>query len=88
MDLHLQILELGLDAKTWIDYILHQTRDSMQHEPSSLELTDIAAGVERGASDLAVLSLYRLAAHRVDRTFSPPQRAVVVSAVACSEDAV
>src|SRR5882762_5150036 len=47
MDLYLQILELGLDAKTWIDYILQQTRDSMQHEPTSLEMTDIAAGVER-----------------------------------------
>jgi hypothetical protein len=47
MDLHLKILELGLDAKTWVDYILQQTRDSMQHEPSSLELSDIAAGVER-----------------------------------------
>jgi hypothetical protein len=47
MDLHLRILELGLDAKTWVDYILHQTRDSMQHEPSSLEMADIAAGVKR-----------------------------------------
>ena len=49
---------------------------------------DIAAGVERGAADLAVLSLYRLAAHRVDRTLSVAQRLVVASAVACTEDAV
>src|SRR5206468_12709354 len=47
MDLCLQILELGLDAKTWVDYILEQTRESMQHEPTSLELADIASGVER-----------------------------------------
>src|ERR1043166_1351426 len=47
MDLYLEILELGLDAKTWVDYILQQTRDSMQHEPTSLEMTDIAAGVQR-----------------------------------------
>ena len=49
---------------------------------------DIAAGVERGAADLALLSLYRLAAHRVDRTLSAAQRTVVESAIECSEDAV
>ncbi|MEW6731093.1 MAG: hypothetical protein AB1489_07140 [Acidobacteriota bacterium] len=47
MDLYLQILELGLDARTWIDYIVEQTRDSLQHEPTGLELSDIAMGVQR-----------------------------------------
>ncbi len=49
---------------------------------------DIAAGVERGAADLAMLSLYRMAAHRVDRALSPVQRSVVEAAVRCTEDAV
>lgn len=46
MDTHLKILELGLDAKTWIEYIIQQTHQSMQNDGSS-EMTDIASGVLR-----------------------------------------
>ncbi len=49
---------------------------------------DIAAGVERGAADLAVLSLYRLAATRADRTLTSTQRIVVNAALAATEHAV
>jgi hypothetical protein len=47
VDIYLKILELGLDARTWTDYIVQQTRDVMHHESSGQDLTDIAAGVER-----------------------------------------
>jgi hypothetical protein len=46
MDLHLRILELTLDAKTWVEYILQQTHQSMKNDGSS-EMTDIASGVQR-----------------------------------------
>ncbi len=46
MDIHLRILELSLDAKTWIEYILEQTRQSMQNNGSA-EMTDVASGVHR-----------------------------------------
>lgn len=46
MDLHLRILELSLDAKTWIEYILQQTHESMQNDGTA-EMTDVASGVQR-----------------------------------------
>ncbi|MBI4851320.1 MAG: hypothetical protein HY819_05780 [Acidobacteria bacterium] len=46
MDLHLRILELGLDAKTWVDYIIQQTHQSMQNDGSA-EMTDVASGLQR-----------------------------------------
>lgn len=47
MDLYLKILELGLDAKTWTDYLVQQTREGMHQEPEGSNLPEIAAGVER-----------------------------------------
>lgn len=46
MDLNLRILELSLDAKTWVEYILQQTHQCMKKDGDS-ELTDIASGVLR-----------------------------------------
>lgn len=46
MDTHLRILELSLDAKTWIEYIIQQTHQSMQNDGSA-EMTDVASGVLR-----------------------------------------
>jgi hypothetical protein len=47
VDLYLKILELGLDARTWVDYIVQQTRETMKHEANEQEMTDIASGVMR-----------------------------------------
>lgn len=47
MDLYLRILEIGLDTRTWIDYILERTREGMRGESSVAQLSDIAAGVDR-----------------------------------------
>lgn len=47
MDLYLQILEVSLDAKTWVDYLVEQVRDSMHSDPNNSGLSDIAVGVER-----------------------------------------
>lgn len=47
MDLYMKILELGLDARTWVDYIVTHSRENMQQEPSGPDLSDVAAGVQR-----------------------------------------
>ncbi len=47
VDLYLRVLELGLDTRTWVDYVLERTREGMKGEPSVAELSDIAAGVDR-----------------------------------------
>jgi hypothetical protein len=46
VDLNLRILELSLDAKTWVEYILQQTHQCMQKDADT-ELTDVASGVLR-----------------------------------------
>ncbi len=80
MDIYLKILELGLDAKTWIDYIVEQTRDSMNHEPTGLELADIAGGVQR--LDEKVVALKKLLADYIAQpiTAGPRQFATLEQA--------
>jgi hypothetical protein len=57
MDTYLKILELGLDTKTWADYIVEQTRQQMQTDPSGEQLTDIAAAVARLEEKVTSLKL-------------------------------
>lgn len=45
MDTYLKVLELSLDAKTWIDYIIEQTREGMKSEIG--DMADIASGLQR-----------------------------------------
>lgn len=49
---------------------------------------DIAVGVQRGAADLAALSLYRQAVARADRVLTQQQRTVTDAAIAISDRAV
>jgi hypothetical protein len=45
MDTYLKILELGLDTKTWAEYLIDQTRQQMQ--TNNDQLTEIVVAVKR-----------------------------------------